>query len=55
MKFYPYHSGALSENLYNDAVNEIIKKINNFCKLQKSVSRNTKSLVKIKLQKKPRS
>ena len=35
MKFYPYHSGALSEKLYQDAANEIIKKINNYCKLQK--------------------
>ncbi len=35
MKFYPYHSGALSEKLYQDAANEIIKKINTYCKLQK--------------------
>lgn len=35
MKFYPYHSGALSEKLYQDAANEIIKKINIYCKLQK--------------------
>ena len=35
MKFYPYHSGALSENLYYDAANEIIQKINKYCKLEK--------------------
>jgi transketolase len=35
MKFYPYHSGALSTDLYTKATDEIYNKIKNFCNTKK--------------------
>ena len=35
MNFYPFHSGSLQENLYENATEEVLKEINNFCKLKK--------------------
>ncbi len=42
MKFYPFHSGSLQENLYKNATDEILKEINNFCKLKKIKSPEVK-------------
>ena len=35
MNFYPFHSGSLPENLYLKATEEILEKIQKFCKLKK--------------------
>lgn len=52
MKFYPYHSGSLSPELYEKASNEIINKVTNFCTLNKIEIPKIKS-AKIKNNKKP--
>ena len=35
LKFYPFHSGAVPEKLYLNAINEILLKIKNFSKKKK--------------------
>jgi len=32
MRFYPYHSGSLNLDIYKKSINEILNKINNYCK-----------------------